>query len=117
MKLSEHFDSSEFACKCGCGGLNNGANVNPKLVNLLENIRGIVNRPIFLSNAYRCPEHNKDVGGVANSQHIYGNAADIIANFNTPEELYQAAELAGADGLGIYPWGIHVDVRGYKARW
>ena len=36
MKLSEHFDSSEFACKCGCGGMDNGAGVDPRLVQVLE---------------------------------------------------------------------------------
>lgn len=33
------------------------------------------------------------------------------------QSLYDAAVTAGADGIGIYSWGVHVDVRGYPARW
>ena len=102
MKLSAHFDSSEFACKCGCGGLHNGADINP----------------LVLSCGYRCPAHNAEVGGVSNSQHIYGTAADVQCPDGVMlQTLYDAAVTAGADGIGIYSWGVHVDVRGYPARW
>lgn len=117
MKLSEHFDSTEFACKCGCGGLQNGANISPRLVQLLENIRQQCGTPIIVTSGYRCPEHNRSVGGVFNSRHILGEAADIISYQYKLEELYKIADACGAEGLGMYPWGIHVDVRGYKARW
>ena len=106
MKLSEHFDSSEFACKCGCGGLNNGAGVNPRLVQVLERMRQLCGSPLELSCAYRCPKH------------VYGIAADVQTPPGlTPEELLRVAEQAGADGIGLYTWGVHVDVRGYAARW
>ncbi|WP_349213696.1 D-Ala-D-Ala carboxypeptidase family metallohydrolase [Phascolarctobacterium faecium] len=118
LKLSEHFDSSEFACKCGCGGLNNGAGVNPRLVQVLERMRQLCGSPLELSCAYRCPNHNAEVGGVWNSQHVYGIAADVQTPPGlTPEELLRVAEQAGADGIGLYTWGVHVDVRGYAARW
>ena len=118
MKLSEHFDSSEFACKCGCGGMNDGAGVDPRLVEVLECIRGILGVPLVLSCGYRCPTHNAEVGGVWNSQHVYGKAADVqLPDGVTLRQLYNAAEAAGADGIGIYDWGVHVDVRGYAARW
>jgi len=32
---------------------------------------------VLITSGYRCPELNKKVGGVANSQHIVGEAADI----------------------------------------
>ena len=35
------------------------------------------NIPIVISSGYRCPELNAAVGGVANSQHQTGEAADI----------------------------------------
>ena len=118
MKLSEHFDSSEFACKCGCGGLNNGIGINTRLVDVLERMRQLCASPLELSCAYRCRTHNAEVGGVYNSQHIYGIAADVQTPEGfTPEELYVIAEQAGADGIGLYSWGVHVDVRGYPARW
>lgn len=33
--------------------------------------------PITISSGYRCPSLNKQVGGVCNSQHVTGQAADI----------------------------------------
>lgn len=118
MKLSEHFDSSEFACKCGCGGLNSGCDVSSRLVEVLESMRVYLNTPLELSCGYRCPTHNYEVGGVSNSFHIYGLAADVQTPEGlTPEILAEVAEKCGADGIGIYDWGVHVDVRGYPARW
>ncbi len=118
MKLSQHFDSSEFACKCGCGGLNNGADINPRLVEVLERMRAIIGEPLVLSCGYRCPTHNAEVGGVWNSQHVYGTAADVLCPEGVDvEDLYDAAKFAGADGIGKYWWGVHVDVRGTYARW
>lgn len=35
-------------------------------------------KPIHVSSGYRCPELNKKVGGVPNSQHMKGEAADLI---------------------------------------
>lgn len=118
MKLAEHFDSSEFACKCGCGELNYGADISPKLVAVLERMRQRCGKPIIITSAYRCPSHNLKEGGVANSQHVLGQAADILVpNGITQDAFIELAEQCGADGIGSYSWGIHVDVRGYKARW
>lgn len=118
MQLSEHFDSSEFACKCGCGGLRNGADINPRLVQVLERMRTKCGKPLILSCGYRCPSHNAEVGGVWNSQHIKGTAADVqTPEGMTPIELFELAQDCGADGVGLYDWGVHVDVRGYKATW
>ena len=33
--------------------------------------------PIRITSGYRCPELNRAVGGVKNSQHLQGEAADI----------------------------------------
>lgn len=47
--------------------------------NLLDSIRERWGAPIIVNSGYRCPELNKSVGGVANSQHCLGEAADITA--------------------------------------
>lgn len=46
--------------------------------NLLEKLR-VLNgsKPLILSSGYRCPRLNKAIGGVKNSQHIQGQAADV----------------------------------------
>ena len=118
MKLSEHFDSSEFACKCGCGGLEEGAGIDRRLVDVLENMRQFLGVPLEINSGYRCPAHNLSVGGVWNSQHTKGTAADVaLPEGMDAEYLAVVAEKFGADGIGVYDWGVHVDVRGYKSRW
>ena len=44
---------------------------------VLEPLRVAMNEPIKISSGYRCEKLNKAVGGVYNSQHLKGQAADI----------------------------------------
>jgi len=44
---------------------------------VLQPLRDAMNEPIKIGSGYRCPRLNKAVGGVANSQHIKGEAADL----------------------------------------
>lgn len=44
---------------------------------VLDPLRRLYGKPIVITSGYRCPELNKRVGGVANSWHTKGNAADI----------------------------------------
>lgn len=44
---------------------------------VLDPLRRLYGKPIVITSGYRCPELNKSVGGVANSWHTQGNAADI----------------------------------------
>lgn len=46
---------------------------------LLEPLRAEVGGKILIGSGYRDIEHNREVGGVPNSQHLYGQAADIKA--------------------------------------
>ena len=55
-----------------------------KMINLvylaayvLEPLRVAMNEPIVISSGYRCEKLNKAVGGVYNSQHMKGQAADL----------------------------------------
>lgn len=47
------------------------------LRSLLNHLRDYVNEPIFVTSWYRSAKHNKKVGGVRNSHHLTGGAADI----------------------------------------
>ena len=64
--LSKHFDSSEFACQCGCGD----DRIDPELVDLLEEIRVALDRPVRITSGVRCQSHNESIGGVAKSAHV-----------------------------------------------
>ena len=55
-----------------------------KMINLvylcahvLEPLRVAMNEPIKIGSGYRCEKLNKAVGGVYNSQHLKGQAADL----------------------------------------
>lgn len=49
-----------------------------RLADYLDEIREKLGKPILVSSGYRCPVLNKAVGGVANSQHQKGLAADLV---------------------------------------
>ena len=114
-KNVKHFKVKEFACK-HCGEIKIDINL---LVKLEELRRAIGNRPIIINSGYRCPTHNKNVGGAKNSQHLYGKAADIRVPNMSPRTLEKFADTVFANG-GVGMGGatiVHVDTRGYKARW
>ena len=88
---------------------------------MLNAIRSRYGRPIVVTSGYRSPEHNKAVGGVANSQHVLGTAADIKPldeNMSDLPELQAICDEMNANGgVGFYNSFVHVDVRGERARW
>jgi hypothetical protein len=64
-------------------GINNKPNMQ-QLINLvylcayvLEPLRVAMNEPIKIGSGFRCQQLNKAVGGVYNSQHLKGQAADL----------------------------------------
>ena len=115
MKLSEHFNRSEFACKCGCGF----DTVDAELILVLEEIRSIFHKPINISSGARCAEHNAEQGGKPNSQHLLGRAADIWITGTSPLDIYNFIGSVYPDsyGLAVYRTFVHIDTRNKKARW
>lgn len=76
---SAHFAKSEFKCKCGgryCNGYPAG-NTNAKLLTILEKIRAHYGKSVTIRSGQRCKRRNAQVGGVSNSMHTKGKAADI----------------------------------------
>lgn len=45
--------------------------------NVLQPLRDYMGEPIIINSGFRSPELNKKVGGVRDSQHLIGEAADI----------------------------------------
>lgn len=112
------FDSKEFASRDGAPSPYGPMNVKQELVDFLNQLRLRFGKALVVTSGYRSPEHNKAVGGVANSYHTQGLAADI-----RPEdqkdlpalwELCRRLNVTG--GVGIYDTFVHVDRRGYAAR-
>ena len=57
---------------------------------VLDPLRRIIQKPIIITSGYRCEKLNKAVGGVSNSWHRQGNAADIhIADEENAREIFE----------------------------
>jgi len=121
--MTQNFSIDEFQCKCGCK-MPADVHVNiVKLANNLQVLRNHLKRPITINSAYRCENHNRNIGGVPNSQHVQGKAADIVVKNLQPKQIQKAIDeliLRGdmlQGGIGIYNTFTHYDIRKTKARW
>jgi len=114
IKVSENFKLSEFQCKCGCGQVK----LHSELLGRLQAIRTQAGRSVVINSGYRCPTHNKKVGGASGSQHLFGKAADIvIVGMPISQQRKICEQHFGDGGIGYAKTYTHVDTRGQKARW
>lgn len=119
-KLSKNFNSTEFDCHgnyCCSVTL-----INPVLVQYLQKIRDHFNAPITITSGYRCIQHNSNIGSGTGSQHVKGNACDIVVAGVAPAEVAKYAESIGILGIGLYEtnadgYFVHIDTRTVKAFW
>jgi hypothetical protein len=58
-------------------GVDEVCNLCALVHNVLQPLRDAMGESIKIGSGYRCPQLNKAVGGVSNSQHIKGEAADL----------------------------------------
>ena len=115
QKLSANFKVKEFACKDGSDYIL----IDAELVAVLQNIRNHFGKSVIINSAYRNINYNKKVGGVSNSQHVKGTAADIVVKEIKPEEVARYVEyiMPNKGGIGLYSSFVHVDVRAKRSRW
>ena len=64
-------------------------NINLLVDNVLDPVRDKFCTPVIITSGYRCPQVNKMVGGVNNSQHMSGCAADFHVMGFTPSMMYE----------------------------
>ena len=122
MKLTDNFNLEEFECKCGCIM---PEYVKENIITLADNLQVLRNKvgALRLTNAYRCPSHNSEVGGAKNSQHLLGKAGDVKSKSLEPSEIADITEdLMNSEkivegGVGRYNTFTHIDIRGIIARW
>ena len=77
------FSMNEFECHCGCRMPDSArANIEALVEQVLDPARERYGKPVCVNSGYRCVRHNAAVGGVANSQHLRGEAADICCADN-----------------------------------
>lgn len=120
---SKNFTWNEFSSKDGAEMPAAVKQNIKKLAQNLEVIRSYFNLPIKINSGWRSEAHNRNIGGVKNSAHVKGNAADIVIKGKTAAEVQNGIEVlinAGKisqGGVGKYPNFTHYDIRGKKARW
>ena len=81
---------------------------------ILEPVRERLGKPIVVNSGFRCPVHNRMVGGATGSQHVKGEAADV--RFQDPgfkvQDLAKAIVANGTwDQLILYPTFVHVSYK------
>ena len=116
-KLSSNFRVREFACKDG----SDAVLVAPRLVMVLQSIRDHFGKAVNINSGYRTPQYNTKVGGVDQSQHCYGTAADITVKGVDVEAVAAYARKIMPDwgGVGLYTAQgfTHIDVREDRSDW
>lgn len=85
-----YFKREEFHCQCG-GRYCNGypAEMCETVVRIADAAREHFGKPAHVISGLRCPQHNANEGGVANSQHCSGGAIDLRIDGVDSETLRQ----------------------------
>ena len=113
---STHFSEKELACRC-CGELQ----VDQRLLDALEQLRSLAGKEIVIHDGYRCFARNQEMGGVTDSQHTSGLAADVSIPALSLQQMYELALLIptfAEGGIGVYDDGfLHLEVGSYATRW
>ena len=112
----EYFKQQEFACRC-CGQLPPSLreNIEALVTEVLDPARRAFGGPVLVNSGYRCPKHNAEVGGVANSQHQRGEAADIYCCDNA--RLAKILEENGRYDQLIRYWNRDGSIRFIHVSW
>lgn len=117
-ELTPHFHTTDFDCRCKRQDCTETL-IDSVMVAGLEIL--VIKFPMLrIDSGHRCAAHNREVGGVPDSQHCLGKASDVSSLFVDPHEIYIAAERINCfenGGMGLYPTFCHLDNRGKKARW
>lgn len=122
MRLTEHFDSSEWDSRDGVPCPRAYARQARKLcTKYLEPLRAAYG-PVTVVSGFRSSKHNERVGGAPLSMHLdrpgrYVAAADVRCRRGSPAEWHELLDGLGVPGLGLYDTHVHVDNRPYRARW
>ena len=120
---SKYFKLSEFHSKDGVKVPDKYYCNLQELMNNLDVLREELKTTIRINSGFRSVAHNKAVGGVSNSEHLYGKAADLNVPALSPKKVKDTIETlikAGKmkeGGVGLYPTFVHYDIRGKKSRW
>ena len=119
--FKESTDPKAVCSCCGKGGLS-----IPILI-LLEMVKmHHGGKAVILTSGARCEAHNKREGGAKRSEHVItedeplSDAVDFYVKDVSVQDLYmylKGLPFANLLGIGKYKGRVHLDTRGYAARW
>lgn len=116
LRLSNNFTLEEFACPC-CNGLPKVTEQFRLFIDMLQNTRDIYGANMRITSGYRCARHNKAVGGVSDSSHLKGIAADVACSSDEARlRLVRSALQAGFERIGVGYTFIHLDIDNDKKK-
>lgn len=114
------FDAPHFNWgECRCHGFEQGFDccwgriqIHERILIKAEEVRDALGgKPLKVLSGFRCPMWNREVGGKILSRHTDGLAFDIEFDFYKLDEVYDTVTtLLPRSGLGLYNWGIHIDM-------
>ena len=107
-RLTPNFLAREMICPC-C----NQEGIKDDLVFHLQMAHDMlpIHRVMIVTSGYRCPAHNREVGGVEDSAYMKGLAADIKCEDSSHRfMLIKAFMKVGFTRIGVYENFIHVDL-------
>ncbi len=124
MKLSPHFSLGEFTKSQTAEKFQlynipreeaEVANLRALATSVLEPVRALFGKYVIVTSGFRCVTLNRLVGGVATSQHLLGEAADIIVR---GVSCYEAACAIAATDIAFDQLIYEVRVReDSRAEW
>lgn len=117
-RYTRDFAVYEFASP---DGLVPSQRMDPVFMTRLQALRDLWGEPLIITSGIRSPEHNLNVGGVPNSQHLLGLACDIDTSDLNGYQRWLFLSYAfslGFKGIGITDDFIHLDMRdGLSSTW
>lgn len=98
-RITTHFHSTEFRCKCGCGKIY----IDEGLVDKLEQLFTKLNASkCIISSGYRCSKHDKTVRGSGYGQHTLGLASDCVYYDKNNKIIPSKIVICVAYDLGLF---------------
>lgn len=95
-----NFQSSELRCRCGrCDS--DGNEMDPGLLDRLQQLRDLYGKPLPLSSAYRCPKHPSEAGKAEPGEHALGLAVDVRCRGAEALQILQLALNLGFTRIGV----------------
>lgn len=121
-QISKHFNTYDFRCKCKG---NHEILIDTDLIDLLEKLYDYIGaKKVKVISGYRCPTHDKKVGGSGHGSHTTGKAADVkyyknvLSTFDSNFLCVTLQNMNDYRGIGYRCGGVsnangetHIDVK------